>query len=68
MLDKGFTVSGPIALVDEFISDKKVIGFDTIGGLKSAYVLANILMNQKPECLEVTKLDLQKMFIHLTNA
>ena len=68
VLDKGFTVSGPVAGVDAFIAGKKVIGFDIIGGLKSAYLLDNIPKNQSLEGLEVTKLDLQKMFIHLTNA
>jgi ABC-2 type transport system ATP-binding protein len=68
VLNKGYTVSGPRALVDVFIVGKQVIGFDMIGGLKSAYLLDKILGDQKPKDLEITKLDLQKMFIHLTNS
>jgi hypothetical protein len=68
VLNKGYTVSGPRALVDAFIVGKQVIGFDMIGGLKSAYLLDKILGDQKPKDLEITKLDLQKMFIHLTNS
>jgi ABC-2 type transport system ATP-binding protein len=62
----GYSVSGSAGVVDEYIKGKKVLGSDTLGGLKSAYLLGrpdDIFSN-----LEVGKLDLQKLFIQLTNA
>ena len=66
LLSKGYTVSGTVAEVDSFIKDKQVIGTDTLGGLKTAYILGRVEENV-PEGLELTRLDLQKLFIQLTN-
>lgn len=70
LLESGYTVSGLASSVDDFISDKNVIGTDILGGLKSAYVLGNrkdITDETITKDLEISKLDLQKLFIHLTN-
>lgn len=65
-LGKGYAVSGTAALVDSFITDKQVIATDVLGGLKTAYILG------KPEKqiagLEFSGLDLQKLFIQMTNS
>lgn len=65
-LGKGYAVSGTAALVDSFIVDKQVIATDVLGGLKTAYILG------KPEKeiagLEISSLDLQKLFIQMTNS
>lgn len=66
VIARGCTVSGPATLVDEFIHGKKVLGCDTLGGLKSAYLLGQY--DHVPNGLELSKLDLQKLFIQLTNA
>lgn len=66
LMSKGFTVSGPSAAVDLYVADKQVIGFDTLGGLKSAYVLGAMDRANLPAGLEVSRLDLQKLFIQLT--
>ncbi len=66
VLALGCTVSGPAAAVDEFIRNRKVLGCDTLGGLKSAYLLEQ--PDRIPDGLERSKLDLQKLFIQLTNA
>ena len=66
LLSKGYTVTGSSTKVDEFVADKKVIGEDVIGGLKAAYVLGD-RPEKTPEGIEITKLDLQKLFIQLTN-
>lgn len=66
LLSKGYTVSGTAAKVDSFIKDKQVIGTDTLGGLKTAYILGKPEDNI-PDGLELSKLDLQKLFIQLTN-
>lgn len=66
LLSKGYTVSGTASKVDYFIKDKQVIGTDTLGGLKTAYILGKA-EDSVPEGLDITKLDLQKLFIQLTN-
>lgn len=68
LLSKGYTVSGRAAQINAFIADKNVIGVDVLGGLKTAYILGKLNRNSIPEGIEVTKLDLQKLFIQLTNA
>lgn len=68
LLSQGYTISGKASSVDGFIADKNVIGIETIGGLKSAFILGSINKETIPSHLEVTKLDLQKLFVQLTNA
>lgn len=65
LLQQGYTVSGSAAVVDEYIKDKNVIGTDSLGGLKTAYIMGNA--EELPDGLEVTRLDLQKLFVKLTN-
>lgn len=65
LLQQGYTVSGSAAEVDEYIRDKNVIGTDSLGGLKTAYILGKA--EELPDDLEVTRLDLQKLFVKLTN-
>lgn len=67
VLARGYSVSGAGGKVDEFIKDKQTIGVDSLGSLKTAHIIGN-LDKQIPTGLEVTKLDLQKMFIQLTNS
>lgn len=66
LLQSGYSVSGKAADVDEYISDKEIIGEDTLGGLKTAYVMGRPKADM-PDSLEVTTLDLQKLFVKLTN-
>lgn len=68
LLSQGYTVSGKAGTVDSFIINKNVIGIETIGGLKSAYILGSVSKETIPADLEVTRLDLQKLFVKLTNA
>lgn len=68
LLETGFTVSGATGAVDEFIKGREVIGCDMIGGLKTAYVLGRVDKNEVPDGLEVSAMDLQKLFVQLTNA
>lgn len=67
LLAGGYTVSGAISMVDAYITGKNVLGTDTLGGLKVAYLLGEIDENI-PSGIEVSKLDLQKLFIQLTNS
>ncbi len=67
-LKAGVTVTGPAGLVDSFVQGKKVLGQDSLGGMKSAYLLETISENAVPQGIEVSKLNLQSLFIHLTNS
>lgn len=67
LLSKGYSVSGTIKQVDEFVKDKDVIGEDVLGGLKTATIIGTINKSTVPDGIEVTNLDLQKLFIKLTN-
>ncbi len=69
MLAGGYTVSGGAAAVETYIQGKKVLGVDALGGLRTAYVLG--VPDQTGEAakdLEFGPMDLQKMFIQLTNS
>jgi len=67
VLSQGYTVSGTSSLVDNYIKGKNVIGVDTLGGLKTAYILEKPERSNLPEGLKISGLNLQKMFIRLTN-
>ena len=65
LLSNGYTVAGSAILVDDYIKGKNVIGVDSLGGLKTAYILGKV--DNVPSGIEVSKLDLQKLFVKLTN-
>ena len=67
-LKAGMTVTGPAGLVDSVIQGQKVLGQDTLGGMKSVYVLGAIDESRLPQGIEVSPLNLQNLFIHLTNS
>ncbi len=68
VLAAGYTVTGPAARVDAFIADRHVLGSDTLGGIKSAYLLGELDTSEVPDGVEVSRMKLQNLFIHLTNA
>lgn len=65
LLQEGYCISGPAALVDEYTAGLELIGGDALGGLKTAYVLGRP-GSTIPDGLEITNMDLQKLFIQLT--
>ncbi len=65
-LGKGYAVSGPAALVDSYTADKQIIATDTLGGLKTAYILGK--PENRTDGLEISNLNLQKLFIQMTNS
>lgn len=67
LLSRGYTVSGPAPAVDTYTQGKELLGADTLGGLKTAYILGEVNRDTVPAGLEVSKLDLQKLFIKLTD-
>lgn len=68
LLDSGYSVSGKAETVREFINGRKVLGTDTLGGFETAYVLGEYSKSTLPEGLEISKMDLQRLFIQLTNS
>lgn len=66
LLDSGFTVTGGVAAVDEFTSGMNVIGSDSIGNIKSVYVLGDGTVPNGGNNVEISGLDLQRVFIKLT--
>lgn len=65
LLNKGYSVKGSLLDVEEFIKNKNCLGVEKIGGFAFAY-----LLDDKPETIdenmEITGLNLQKIFIELT--
>lgn len=70
LLDEAYIVSGPAEKVDEYISSKKCINVDSLAGFKAATIAGKISKNDKREIermnLEISKVELQKLFIYLT--
>jgi len=67
LLSEGYAVSGVASMVDSYMKGKTVIGVDSLGGLKSAYILGSP-DHELEMGLEISSLDLQKLFIQLTNS
>lgn len=68
LVSKGYTATGSAETVDRYTSGKNVLGIDTLGGLKTAYILGDLDRASVPDGIEITKLDLQRLFIQLTNS
>jgi len=66
LLARGYTVTGPTAAVDTFVENHPSIGEDQLGGLKSAYILGSLDTSHMPDGLELSKLNLQQLFVQLT--
>ena len=66
LLSQGYTVTGPKGLVEEYLKGKNVLGVDALGGLESGYVLGEPDRTSLPQGLELSGLDLQKLFILMT--
>lgn len=68
VLNQGFAISGAAGAVDAFCAGREILGEDVLGGLKTVYVRGKIRADEVPAGLEISKLDLQKLFVQLTNA
>ena len=68
LLAGGYSVSGPTALVDEYTRGKDVIFSGSLGGLKTVSISGSAPnANDRPDGLELGKLNLQEYFINLMN-
>lgn len=68
LLSQGYTASGKRETVDAYAAGRRVIGEDVLGGLKSVYIMEQLDRAEVPDNIEISKLDLQKLFIQLTNS
>ncbi|MBS5430788.1 MAG: ATP-binding cassette domain-containing protein [Merdimonas faecis] len=70
LLSSGYCISGTASQIDSYLSSygssQELIGTDSIGGLKTAYLLGTP-DSSAVSGLEVSQMDLQKLFIQLTN-
>lgn len=66
LLASGYSVSGKASDVNDYICGKEIIGQNSIGGLKTAYVMGKAPVDIS-DSLEVMPLDLQSLFVKLTN-
>lgn len=64
LLRSGYNITGAAAAVDDYCRGKEVLGCDTVGGIKTAAVLGRA--EDVPAGLTVSPLDLQKLFIRMT--
>lgn len=60
----GYSVSGKADEVDAYCRGREVLSTESLGGLKTACILGKA--QDAPASLEVTTLDMQKLFVHLT--
>ena len=67
LLESGYTVSGPAALVDAYLAGKTVLGVNSLGGLKTASVEGDAPSDGLASGLEISRMDLQDYFIQLMN-
>ncbi len=68
LLRNTYAVSGPAAQVEEYLKGRKTLGTDSIGGLRTAYVEGRPEKEKAAAGLEFSGMDLQKLFIILTNS
>jgi len=68
LLNNGYTVSGPAALLDEYLIGKNVLSSNNLGGLKTASISGELpAIGDLPQGLELGKMNLQEYFIQLMN-
>lgn len=66
LLEKGYSVSGLAQEVDRYCDGKDVIGYDMLGGLKIAYVLGKKSDLPEGSNLQISAINLQKLFVKMT--
>lgn len=70
LLGEAYLVSGAADKVEKYIEDKKCINIESIAGFKAATIIGKLTDENKMQIrsleLETSKVELQKLFIHLT--
>ena len=65
-MEKGYSISGLAKDVESYCEDKNVIGYDELGGLKIAYILGAKSAVPQGSNLQISAMNLQKLFVKLT--
>lgn len=65
LLREGFTISGPVGLVDSYLEGRRVLSQKRLGGLKTACVQGSPEKKELPKGLEIGSVSLQDYFISL---
>lgn len=69
VLAKAYTITGPETDVQQYTKNLNVIGTDHLGGITAHYVYGDLPDDRPiPDTVQVEHLDLQKLFVNLTNA
>ncbi len=66
VLSKTHAVAGPSSDVNQYTNGLNVIGSETMGNLKTNYVFGDLDDRILPDTVQLSKFDLQKLFIFLT--
>ena len=66
VMSKGYSISGSIHDVDEYCINQNVIGVDELGGMKVAYIMGEIDVEKRHDRLNISNMNLQKLFVKLT--
>lgn len=70
LLRRGYTLSGTQTRLNDYIQNQnltgQIIGEECLGNLKTVYIMGTPV-SEIPDGLELSSLDLQKLFIQLTN-
>ncbi|MBS4751043.1 ABC transporter ATP-binding protein [Carnobacteriaceae bacterium zg-ZUI78] len=66
LLERGYSISGNAQDVQQYAAGKNVLDIDTIGALSVAYILGTV-EDDLPETLTVSAINLQKIFVKLTD-
>lgn len=68
LLANAYAISGPAELVDEYTTELKVLDHQTIGNIKTVYVVQPLDETKViPDRVKIEHIDLQKAFMALTN-
>jgi hypothetical protein len=65
-MNRVYTASGAAAAVDAFAKGRGALGSESLGGYKTAYFMGDA-PKSVPAGIEIGRMDLQKLFIQLTN-
>lgn len=66
LMDRGYCVSGPAGKVLDYCKNKNVIGQDELGALALAYILGPREELPEDSSLQISNMNLQKLFVKLT--
>ncbi|MEG0593491.1 MAG: ABC transporter ATP-binding protein, partial [Coprobacillus sp.] len=68
IMQQGYSVAGVGEEVDRYCAGEKVIGIDQLGGMKIAYIMGDVKEENLQGKLQVSSMNLQKLFVKLTES